>query len=87
MPFTPHRGQPHIRTWPGTFQAHGGSCWRAWRAYVVMPSGWWSGAGDMAWAEVATAKTIATATNLIIVTSICSVFADFNLPLTEHYHG
>ena len=26
--------------------------------------------GDMAWAEVATAKTIATATNLIIVTSI-----------------
>jgi hypothetical protein len=41
----------------------------------------------MAWAEVATAKTIATATNLIIVTSICTRLADFNLPLTEHYHG
>ena len=38
-------------------------------------------------AEGARAKTNATAMNLIIVTSICTRLADFNLPLTARYYG
>jgi hypothetical protein len=51
---------PLIRTWPGP---HVRTC-------VIMPSGWWSGVGDIACADVATAKAKITVMNLIILSSV-----------------
>ena len=45
------------------------ACWRAWRICVIIASGLGRGAGDMASADVATAKAKATLINNLTIVS------------------